>query len=308
MPTPEGRELILVSNMNVLVLGASGMLGHKVAELFCEAMPTTVTTQSGHLYERLPFAKKTRLLTGVCADDFESVIDVFATAQPDVVINCIGIVKQKPSAKSAISSITINALFPHRLANLCETAGSRLIQISTDCVFSGERGCYTEVDVPDPIDLYGRSKLLGEVQSEGVLTIRTSIIGRELNSAFGLLEWFLQQQDPSVKGYSNAIFSGFTTNVLSEILLDVVMRFPGLSGLYHVSSEAINKYDLLLKLKAAFGTDTRIEEQSSPKCDRSLKSDKFLTQTGSTPPSWDDMISRLVDDNPLYDSVRHALR
>jgi dTDP-4-dehydrorhamnose reductase len=205
-----------------------------------------------------------------------------------------------------VRSITVNALFPHRVAALCAASGARLIHFSTDCVFSGGRGAYREEDVPDPIDLYGRSKLLGEVDAPGALTLRTSIIGRELEHFTGLLEWFLRS-GPVVGGYTRVVWSGVTTNYVAS-LVGTLIRDAPLDGLFHVSSAPITKHDLLVALRDAFGKQTRIEPQASPVSDRSLESDRFWSRTGLNRPRWDDMIGDLVDDSRVYESELHARR
>ena len=167
-----------------------------------------------------------------CVEGFEagragSLERAFTRARPDIVLNCIGVVKQKHEGKQALPAIRVNALFPHELAAFCDSAGAKMIQASTDCVFSGRSGGMDESVVPDPVDLYGRSKLLGEVTYAPHLTIRTSIIGRELRTATGLLEWFLTNRGRTVRGYTNAVFSGLTTRALVRVLSQALSAAPG---------------------------------------------------------------------------------
>jgi dTDP-4-dehydrorhamnose reductase len=215
-------------------------------------------------------------------------------------------VKQVAAATDPVASLTVNALFPHRVAAACQATGARLIQISTDCVFSGRKGGYTEADTPDAEDLYGRSKLLGEVSGPRCLTLRTSIIGRELSRESGLLEWFMAKQRGRVRGYTNAIFSGFTTQALGEILAWVIGDQQTLAGLYHVASEPISKYSLLTKISKAFGLEVEIEPYAEYRCDRSLDASRFRTATGWQPPSWDAMIEGLAADPTPYDQWRRT--
>jgi dTDP-4-dehydrorhamnose reductase len=218
-----------------------------------------------------------------------------------VVVNAIGIVKQLPEGKIPTRSIAINALFPHLVNDLCRASGSRLVQVSTDCVFSGNRGNYVETDVPDATDLYGRTKLLGEpVDSPVALTLRTSIIGRELGSRHGLVEWFLGQAGGRVKGFAGVIFSGLTTSSLSELIADLIEDHPGLTGLWHVGSEPISKFELLTQLDRAFGTGTEVVREADPRSDRSLDSRRFWGATGLQRPSWDVMIDGLRTDKTPY--------
>jgi dTDP-4-dehydrorhamnose reductase len=213
-----------------------------------------------------------------------------------VVINCIGVVKQREAAKDPIACITVNALFPHRLAKLCQASGTRLIHFSTDCVFSGARGHYREEDRPDAEDLYGRSKLLGEVTGPGCLTIRSSIIGRELHCRQGLVEWFLSQKGKSISGYRKAIFSGLTTGAMSRLLGEVLTRYRHLEGVWHVAAEPISKYDLLQLVRTAFAADVDIEPTDTFRCDRSLCAARFRAATGWSPLPWPRMIADLRND------------
>lgn len=293
--------------MSVLILGGTGMLGHKLWQVCQERFDTWVTVRSNYSrYARLGLFHPDHTLEGVDVFDFDSVIRALATVRPDVVINCIGIVKQLPAARNPVISLTVNSLFPHRLAILCQAAGARLIHISTDCVFSGRKGMYTEDDAPDAEDLYGRSKLLGEVNDPGCLTLRTSIIGRELSSTNGLVEWFLSNRGGHVQGYTNAIYTGFPTLILAQIIADVIERRPNLSALYHVSSEPISKYELLCLLRDAYQVSIQIEPFPDVRVDRSLDSSRFRAVTGFAPLSWPDMVQAMVTDPTPYEEWRQA--
>jgi dTDP-4-dehydrorhamnose reductase len=219
--------------------------------------------------------------------------------QPDVVINCIGVVKQQGAAKDPVTCLNINSLFPHRLGRLCQATRSRLIHVSTDCVFSGRKGNYTEQDFPDADDLYGRSKLLGEVQGPSCLTLRTSIIGRELQTQQGLIEWFLSNTGKTVSGYRRAIFSGLTTQALSELIAQVMTKFPEMEGLWHVAAEPINKFDLLTLVRDTFQANIEIMPDERFHCDRSLCDARFRQATGWTPRSWPEMIHALRGDSAV---------
>jgi dTDP-4-dehydrorhamnose reductase len=275
--------------VKALVLGGSGMLGHTLARVFAERFDTYATVREGRSGLTLP---PERLVTGVAAESFDSVERAFAEVKPDVVVNCIGIVKQLDAAHDPVPSISVNALFPHRLAELARAADTRMIHVSTDCVFSGRRGAYTEDDEPDPVDLYGRTKLLGEVAGEGAVTVRTSIVGHELGTTQGLLEWFLAQRGP-VRGYARAIFSGLTTAALAELLAEVVAEHVALSGVWHVASEPISKLDLLRRFAETFDHDVAIEPDDRLVIDRSLDGTRFVAATGIATPSWDEMLAQL---------------
>jgi dTDP-4-dehydrorhamnose reductase len=205
-----------------------------------------------------------------------------------------------------LPSIAINALFPHHLAKLCQAANIRLIHISTDCVFSGLRGNYQESDVADANDLYGRTKFLGEVSYENCLTLRTSLIGRELEQSHGLIEWFLRQKKKIIHGYTRAVFSGFTTNAFAEIITLIITKYPHMEGIWHVASEPISKFELLSLVKKFHGLDIQIEPDETFVCDRSLNADRFRQTTGFVPPTWPGMIEEMVQDTTPYEALRRS--
>jgi dTDP-4-dehydrorhamnose reductase len=236
-----------------------------------------------------------RLLGGLDATDRDSAYALLDRVRPDVVLNAVGIVKQRADAKAAIPSIQVNSLWPHLLADACERVGARMVHVSTDCVFSGSRGMYTEADVPDAFDLYGRSKLLGEVTDrENTVTLRTSIIGWQLDAPTGLVGWFAAHRDEALNGFTKAVFSGLTTRALTEVTRDVVIPDVALSGLWHVSVDPIDKYTLLTRLAGYLGWDVDITPSDEPVIDRSLDSTRFRARTGWTPPSWDAMLEALA--------------
>lgn len=294
--------------MKVLVLGGDGMLGHKVFQVLQERFELYVTFRSARgLWMRYPTyatVDSQRKLSAVDVLNFDSVVHAFGLVRPAVVINCIGIVKQLKEAKDPIMSLAVNSLFPHRLAQLCAATQARLLHMSTDCVFSGRKGRYTEQDVPDAEDLYGRTKLLGEIDQPGCLTIRTSIFGRDFLRQTGLLEWFLSQRGGRVKGYKNAVYTGFTTWSLARIIGDIIADYQSLSGLYHIASEPISKYELLVKIRDACKLNIEIEPYDDPPCDRSLSAVSFVTATSYRIPAWDEMIAELAKDLPTYDEWR----
>jgi dTDP-4-dehydrorhamnose reductase len=296
--------------MRTLVLGGSGMLGHQL----CRALSAHMETWATFRENPAQFAQYNAIsqewaLGGVHAEDLASLQSALEKAQPDVVVNCIGIVKQRDEAKQAIPSIQVNALFPHQLADLCQKQGIRLVQISTDCVFSGLRGKYTEADIPDPVDLYGRTKLLGELNRPNCLTLRTSIIGWQLNTYSSLLSWFALQRGQRIKGYQQAIYSGFSTRVLASLISDLIETRPDLSGLYQVASEPISKYDLLVALREKLGwNDIQIEPDDNFYCNRSLVGTRFSIATGWKAPAWGEMLEGLAEEWPAYQHwyAKHA--
>jgi len=296
--------------MRVLVLGGEGMLGHKVFEVLGRRYDTAATFLDADgpwrtfpQYAGLPAS---RLLGGIDALRFETVVAAVEEAHPDAVVNCIGIIKQLKEASDPILTITLNSLFPHRLADLCVGMGVRLVHMSTDCVFSGRKGGYTEDDLPDPEDLYGRSKLLGEVDRPGCLTIRTSIFGRDFLKKDALLEWFLSNRGGRVRGYKNAIYSGFPTQVVARIIGDLLLEQPSLSGLVQIASTPISKYALLTMLRETMGLDIEIEPFDDRPCDRSLSAARFVAATGYRIPAWDEMVAEVAADPVPYDEWRLA--
>jgi dTDP-4-dehydrorhamnose reductase len=300
--------------MNVLILGITGMLGHKLWQVIGERRPDwkvfgTVRRIPGGP-ERVLFDPYCDwIIQGVHGADFDSLIRAFAVARPDVVVNCIGIIKLRASAREAVPSIAVNSLLPHRLVALSYAAGARFIHISTDCVFAGTRGGYREDDVADAMDLYGRSKHLGEVASPGALTLRTSIIGREINSAAGLVEWFLSNRlqaggSGTADGFHRAVFSGLTTLELSRTIRQLIDEQPVLSGLYHVSAEAIDKHSLLCSIGEAWQAGVDVRRSDRVIIDRSLDSRRFREACGWSPPDWASMIADMVADPTPYDEWR----
>lgn len=287
----------------VLILGGAGMLGHKLAQTFGDEFDTWTTLRSPlRKYERFGIFDPQKTLTGVDVADFDTVVGAVAASRPDVIINCVGIIKQLPTAEDPMISISVNSLLPHRLQRLALAAGARLIHISTDCVFRGDKGMYTEDDPSDALDLYGRSKFLGETRGPGAVTLRTSIIGRELETRSGLVEWFLSNKGGRVGGFTRAIYTGFSTLAMARVLRLVIARHPDLTGTWQVSSDPISKYDLLLLLKQTYGLDVEVAPQDAVQIDRSLDSSRFRALTGYAPPSWPEMVKELAADPTPYDT------
>ena len=285
--------------MRVLVFGAGGMLGHKLMQRLGQSHDVFGTVRD-HVDGLDAFATPDNLIFGVTVEDVESVRAAIEKVRPDVVINAIGIIKQLPDSKNVIATLTVNSIFPHRLAEFGRDFGFRLITISTDCVFSGSRGNYSETDIPDATDLYGKSKNLGETTGDNCLTIRSSIIGHELGSAHSLVDWFLSNRNGRVKGFAKAIYSGFPTVVFVAIIDNLIRNYPRLSGLYHVSSEPINKFDLLTMIDKEYAANIAIDRDEDFKIDRSLDSTKFRRETGFTPASWSEMIKLMAEDAKIY--------
>lgn len=275
------------SPQKILVLGVTGMLGNAVFRLFSQSQGfvTHGTARGAAGLRHFDEALRPHIHVGIDVEQQDHLVQLFSRVRPDVVINCIGLVKQLAEADDPLAALPINALLPHRLARLAALAGARLIHVSTDCVFSGRQGLYKESDAPDALDLYGRSKLLGEVDEPNAVTLRTSIIGHELSSAHSLVGWFLAQEC-RVMGYTRAVFSGLPTIELAKVIRDQVLPRPELRGLWHVSSEPIAKYDLLVLLKAAYDKSIEIVPDEKLVIDRSLDSSRFRAETGWQPADW----------------------
>lgn len=291
--------------MRVLILGGTGMLGHKLFQTLEEPVEVFATVRGNPIeLARYSFFCPDRIIGGIDVTQEDRVRYAMDAVKPNAVINCVGLIKQHPGAKAPEACITINALLPHRLAAISADYGARFVHVSTDCVFKGDRGKYTEDDLTDADDLYGRTKALGETAATNAITLRTSIIGRELQGSYGLVEWFLSQRDQAVKGFTHAVFSGFTTLELSRVIQKVLLDHPELSGLYQVSSDPIDKDSLLRLIRDAYGFATSIEPNGDLRIDRSLDSTRFRKATGHTPPAWPQMIRDMCADPSPYDSWR----
>ena len=281
----------MTGRQKVLVLGATGMLGNAVLRSFADSDHFDVagTARSWSTARLLPPQVQDRVLVGVDVENPDSLMRAFNHARPDVVVNCIGVVKQLADANDPLVALPLNAILPHRIARLCALVSARFVHISTDCVFSGRRGLYVEGDQPDATDLYGRSKLLGEVDAPHAITLRTSIIGHELAGAHGLVGWFLSQKQ-AVKGYRRAVFSGVPTVELARIIRDFVIPDGSLHGLHHVSAAPIDKFELLSLVGDVYDHRIGIAADDTLVIDRSLDSSRFRAATGYVPPSWPDLI------------------
>lgn len=290
--------------MKIVVLGVTGMLGHKMYQVLKSTYPETVGFSLENVaeapYEKVDLLQGDSVVCGVDVADFQRLEKLLIDIQPDYIINCVGIIKQRDAASAYIPSIELNTLLPHKLAAMALKWGGRVIHFSTDCVFDGQRGAYTENDFSDATDLYGKSKFLGEVQGENGLTLRTSIIGRELTSHKSLLDWFLTQKGKTIRGYKNVIYSGVTTNQIAEVVKMVISKCPQLSGLYQVVADPISKYDLLCLARDAFGVEVQIESEDVTVSDRSMKGDKLRDATGYVSPAWPELMANLANDPTPY--------
>lgn len=289
---------MLVDKMKtrILVIGASGMLGSTLLRYFADQEDVDIfaTARSPESTKTLSNQLKDKILFQVDIENINHLLKTFSMTQPDVVINCVGVIKQLTQAKDPLTAIPINSILPHRLAHLAATSKARLIHFSTDCVFSGAAGNYSESDCPDALDLYGRSKLIGEVDYPNAITLRTSLIGHELSSNRSLVNWFLSQTG-SVKGFRKAIFSGLPTIEIARVIHEFVLPNPELHGLYHLSVKSISKFDLLSLIAKVYSKDINIIPDDSLVVDRSLDSSRFCAATGFSPRPWPELIQSMYD-------------
>lgn len=285
-----------MSARHILVTGVTGMLGHALLRDLAGRPGLTVTgTLRGERFPNgFPVAPGTHLKTRVDITDEARLRAIFDEESPDVVINAAGLIKQRPDGQDPELAMRVNGQAPHMLARLCAEHGSRLIHISTDCVFRGDRGNYRESDVPDADDVYGRSKLMGEVTTGDALTLRTSIIGPELSRHLGLLDWFLSQHG-AVPGYRHAVFSGLTTTELARVLREYVLPRRTLRGLYHVSANPISKHELLMLIHRVYRNGAAPVADDGVVINRSLDSRRFQDATGYRAPGWPALIQAMKD-------------
>lgn len=281
----------------VLILGASGMLGSTLYRFFASSPGFSVlgTVRSAACVAMLPRSSRARIEDGVDVSNSDRIARCIGEFRPDVLINSVGVIKQLDDSKDPLTAIEINSLFPHRVAALCQLARARMIHISTDCVFDGRRGNYLESDTADATDLYGRSKYLGELGGPNNVTLRTSIIGHEMGRAISLVDWFLAQPGPTVRGYRRAIFSGLPTVELARVVRDFVIPNQELHGLWHVASEPINKCELLNLIARAYNKTVDVLPSDDVIIDRSLNASRFRKATGYVAPPWSELVKTMHD-------------
>ena len=280
--------------VRMLILGITGMLGNTLFR-YCNLLDNyrvLGTLRNKLAYKKFSISHRDSIYYLDNPNDEDLLTKLIESHKPDVVINCIGIIKQILSETDPVNTININSLLPHKIYKICDKKNIRFIHISTDCVFSGNKGNYKEIDIADSTDLYGRSKLLGEQQNNKALTIRTSIIGHELFTSHSLLEWFLKQEN-EIYGYDNAIFSGFPTIEISKILDEFIIPNKNLSGVYHIASNPISKFELLKLISEIYKKKINIIKNNSIKIDRSLNANKFMQETGFYPKEWLDYIKSM---------------
>lgn len=291
--------------MRVLVLGATGMLGHTVYRFLNSTNNKikcygTIRNKKDKKFFNDHLSQNLRIF-----DDFNNLnkLEKFIRKiNPEIILNCIGLIKQRDNSENQLEAVFVNSLLPHQISKVCNDIGIRFIHFSTDCVFSGSKGNYKESDLPDARDIYGLSKLMGEINDENNLTIRTSIIGHELKNSLGLLEWFLKEKD-EIRGYSKAVFSGLTTLEISRFLLNHILRNNKVCGVYHLASEPITKLKLLKIINKVYRSKKNIISSSSLKINRSLDSSRLIEVTKYQVPNWEVMIKDLYRWKNNYEKV-----
>lgn len=288
--------------MKILVIGAAGMLGHRIFKKLSATFPGkvygTVRKEPGY-YDQFKVFDKDKLIGNVDVLAFKALEDVLLEVKPTWIINCVGITLRKSDVQDVDKCLEINSMLPHKLALWARQNGAKLIHFSTDCVFDGSKGSYTELDIPSAQDLYGKSKFLGEVSDVNALTLRLSIVGRELESKSELVEWFLSQKGKTVKGYTQAIYSGLTTHQVAEEVSRIILNMPGLNGLYQVASEPISKFDLLRLLNEYLTEKAVIEPYENYRVDKTLDCSKYCDATSFVPPKWSEMIRTMMTDKTV---------
>lgn len=290
--------------MRILVLGATGMLGHTIYKFLnqsdeIECYGSIRNTKDKEFFDS-HLSKKTRIFNDF--NNLKKLEKFIKKIKPQIILNCIGLIKQRDNSDNQPEAIFINSLLPHQISKVCNELGIRFIHFSTDCVFSGRKGNYKESDLPDARDIYGLSKFMGEINGKNNLTIRTSIIGHELKNSLGLLEWFLGEKK-DIKGYSRAIFSGLTTLEVSRFLLDHIFKNNKIYGVYHLASEPITKLKLLKIINNVYKCKKNIISSSSLKINRSLDGSKLIEVTKYKVPNWEEMIKDLYRWNKNYEKV-----
>lgn len=283
--------------LRVLILGSTGMLGSALFRILSGDIrfETFGTVRNAAGVEHFAPEVRSNLIPNIGLEGESGLLNAFSVAEPEIVVNCVGIIKQLPTANDHLECLAINSGLPHRLAKYCAMVGARLVHFSTDCVFSGKTGQYKEGDVPDAHDLYGRTKFLGEVDYANAITLRTSIIGHELASTRSLIDWFLSQSG-EVKGFRKAIFSGLPTVEVARVVREFVIPNPQIRGVYHLSVNPINKYDLLSLVAKKYKKEISIHPDECLTIDRSLNSDRFRLATGFSPKPWTELISDMYSD------------
>lgn len=286
------------SKFRILIIGSNGMLGHMLFSYFA-SQEGFETIGIARKYIN-GFINKNNIINEENFTNPDIINSLIEKLKPNLVINCVGMIKQNPNITNIEESFYLNSFFPKILSQICRIKKIRFLTFSTDCVFSGKKGFYKEDDLVDIQDVYGQSKYLGEVNDcDNTITLRTSIIGKELNTKRGLLEWLISESKSSKKvyGFKNVIFSGFPTIEVARIIHRYIIPNNELKGIYHLSSDPIDKFSLLNLIKRIYSLDITILEEYDNVIDRSLDSTKFRSETGFIPHNWEHLIQSMYENN-----------
>ena len=278
--------------MKILILGADGMIGHKMAQSLSHFdLYLNSRSKSNYLHEYFPSSTLSNF-------DFlnQNIEDLIVKISPDYIINAVGITIRRGASDNKETNF-LNSQLPKKIDFWCKENQKKQIHFSTDCVFSGEKGNYNDLDLPDAKDDYGKSKGEGEINSNSTITIRSSMIGREIYNKTELLEWVISNKNKKIKGFDNAIYSGVTTLWMSNTVNEIIKNYPDLYGIYNISSPPISKYDLIAKINIYFKLNIKLERDSSYYSNKSLNSDRFFSGTNFTKPNWDEMLNDLYLDS-----------
>lgn len=291
--------------MKLLILGVSGLIGHKLLQELSvdhEVFGTLHKTKAQ--YNNLTLFANSNIIEGVDVLNFEKLTGVLQAINPDVVLNCVGITKRKINRNNTQEVIETNAVFPHKLANWAKNHNKRVIHFSSDCVFNGKVGNYTEESLTTAEDLYGRTKALGEIQCSHTLTIRSSFIGQELFDKTELLDWVLTQDGKQIKGFKNVLYSGVSTIFMAKVVNDIISNYPQLSSLYQLAPEVpISKYDLICIAKKVFGLEIDIIPETNYVHQPTLNGAKLKSAIRLKIPSWEQMMEELASNKNFYNSL-----
>ena len=286
--------------MRILILGIDGMIGHKIAQSLSYDYEVIGSSRKNINLEDIGLTKGLLFNNDFLKNDYDTFLNKIL---PDIIINCIGITTRRGISNNSLNTDFINNQFPHKILEWTSKKNKKLIHFSTDCVFSGKKGNYLDGDQPDAEDIYGLSKAKGEINSENALTIRCSMIGREIYNHTELFEWLYSMKNKEIKGYTNVIYSGVTTFWMGQVINKLLSENMNLNGIYNIASKPISKYELLFKLSNVFKLNVNIIPNPNIKSNKVLISKKFTEITGINIPNWDELIGEFKNDSDKYYSL-----
>ena len=286
--------------MKIFITGIDGMIGHKIAQSLSKEHTIIGSSRKNIKSEDLGINDCELITHDFLKDDILEILDKI---NPEIIVNCAGITIRRGINDNYDNTILLNSNLPHIIDDWTERNQSKLIHFSSDCVFSGKKGNYLDESIPDATDLYGLSKSRGEVKSKNTLTIRCSIIGREIFNHTELFEWIYSMRGKQIKGYNNVLYSGVTSIWMGRVLKKILKYHTELSGIYNISSEPITKYSLLNLINEHFKLGIEISRDNKIKSNKVLISKKFTEITDINPPNWDDLMTELKEDCIVNKSI-----